>query len=170
MLLRAIVSAAPSGTNIDIASIQDIPLYNADVDAMSGVSAVRELKEKISATDGLLLASPEYNHSIPGVLKNAIDWMSRPASDIPRVFGGRVVGIVGATTGQGGTMLAQAAWLSVFEALGLVPFFRARVTLSNAARVFDEQGRIADTAVAERVQKYITSFSHFISDVRSLQS
>ena len=167
MLLRAIVDLAPGDTVIEIASIKDIPLYDADVDAASGAPpTVRELKERIAAAHGLLLATPEYNHSIPGGLKNAIDWISRPPSDIPRVFGGRVVGVVGATPGQGGTILAQAAWLPVFEALGLVPFFARRLTISNAAKVFDEEGHIVDGAIRDRAQKYINSFSQFVAAFR----
>ena len=168
MLLRAIVEAAPAGTTIEIASINGVPLYNADVDIASGApAAVRELKDKIAASDGLLLASPEYNHSIPGVLKNAIDWISRTASDVPRVFGGRVVGVVGATPGMGGTILAQAAWLPVFEAFGMVPFWGMRLTISGAAKVFDEQGRIQDNAVRERVERYAAGFAQYVVQTSS---
>ena len=163
MLLRAVQAAAPAGTTIEIAPIRDIPLYDADVDAASGAPpSVRALKEQISAADGLLLATPEYNHSIPGVLKNAIDWASRPAADIPRVFGGRVVGIVGATTGQGGTILAQAAWLPVLRALGMVPFFGGRVIVSGAAKVFDADGTVQDPAVRAQVEKYTAGFVRFV--------
>ena len=78
-LLSAVQQAAPSGTTIEIAPIRDIPLYDADVDAASGAPpSVRALKERISAADGLLLASPEYNFSLSAALKNAIDWASRP--------------------------------------------------------------------------------------------
>ena len=164
MLLHAIVEAAPEGTAIEIGSIKDIPLYNADVDAASGPpAAVRELKEKIAATDGLLLASPEYNHSIPGVFKNAIDWMSRPATDIGRVFGGCPVGVIGATPGQGGTSLGQAAWIPVLRALRMLPFFGAHVGIAGAGKVFDEQGRLHDAAIRTLVEKYIAGFAGFSS-------
>jgi chromate reductase len=164
MLLRAVAAAAPAGTRVEIGSIRDIPLYDGDVDAASGVPpAVRDLKEKIAAADGLLLATPEYNHSIPGVLKNAIDWISRPASDIARVFGGRVVGLIGATTGPGATILAQAAWLPVLRALGTLPYPGPRVIVAHAARVFDEQGRIVDDALRVLLEKYIAGFAEFSS-------
>jgi NAD(P)H-dependent FMN reductase len=163
MLIRALAAAAPQGTAIDIASIRDIPLYDADVDAAAGPpQAVRELKERIAAADGLLLASPEYNNSIPGVLKNAIDWTSRPGADIGRVFGGRPVGIVGATTGMGGTILAQAAWLPVFRALGMLPFFGARLIVSGAAKVFDAEGRLQDDAIRAQIEKYSVGFAGFV--------
>src|SRR5262245_11435250 len=109
-LLRLAVALAPAGCQIELASIREIPLYDGDVDAQGQPAAVVALKERIAAADGLLLATPEFNYSLPGVLKNAIDWLSRPAKDIPRVFGGRAVGVIG-TGGPGGTRLAQAAWL-----------------------------------------------------------
>jgi NAD(P)H-dependent FMN reductase len=124
---------------------------------------VRELKDRIAQADGWLIVSPEYNHSIPGVLKNAIDWISRPVADIPRVFGGRPTGIIGATTGTGGTILGQAAWLTVLRALGTLPYFGGRVVVSNAARVFDEHGTIQDPAVKAQVEKYIAGFAEFSS-------
>jgi chromate reductase len=162
MLLRAAAEAAPAGTRVEVAAIEDIPLYNGDVDAASGPPpSVRDLKEQIAAADGWLIVSPEYNHSIPGVLKNAIDWLSRPASDIPRVFGGRPTGVIGATTGSGGTLLGQAAWLPVLRALGTLPYFAARVTVSHAAKAFDADGRLQDTALRAQVEKYMAGFVEF---------
>ncbi len=163
MLVRAIVETAPPGTTIEIGSIKEIPLYNGDVDAAGAPASVRELKERIATADGLLLVSPEYNHSIPGVLKNAIDWISRPAADIPRVFGGRPVGVIGATPGPGGTTLMQEAWLPVLRALGVVPFFSTKLMLANAGKVFDEQGRLQDPAVRMQVEKYIAAFAGFVA-------
>src|SRR4026209_3012957 len=114
MLLRAAADVMPEGVSLDIASINDIPLYNADVEAEQGIpAAVQQLKDRIAAADGLLIVTPEYNNSFTGVLKNAIDWLCRPPADIPHVFRGRPVAIMGATPGQGGTLLSQAAWLPV---------------------------------------------------------
>ena len=101
-LLRAAIELAPATIAIETASIAGIPLYNGDEEAAHGIpEPVRALKDRIAAADGLLLATPEYNNSIPGVFKNAIDWLSRPMSDIPRVFGGRAVALMGATPGRG---------------------------------------------------------------------
>jgi chromate reductase len=163
MLLQTVVETAPPGTTIEIGSIKDIPLYNADVDAAGAPAAVRELKERVAAADGVLLVSPEYNHSIPGVLKNAIDWISRPVADIPRVFAGRPVGIIGASSGPGGTTLMQEAWLPVVRALGMVPFFSTKLMLANAATVFDEQGTLLDPVIRAQVAKYIADFSQFVA-------
>src|SRR5687767_9952368 len=90
-LLRAAAAAAPEGTTIEILGIRDVPLYDGDVEAAGIPAAVKTLKDKIASSDGVLFATPEYNNSIPGVFKNAIDWTTRPASDIPRVWGGRKV-------------------------------------------------------------------------------
>src|SRR5688572_11906095 len=119
MLLRAAAAAAPPGTVIEMESIRDIPLYDEDVEAQGIPPVVQRLKDRIAAADGLLIVTPEYNNSIPGVIKNAIDWLSRPGADIPRVFRGRPVALMGATDGQGGTRLSQAAWLPVLRTLGM---------------------------------------------------
>src|SRR3954469_1439969 len=95
----------PAGAELRIEAIEGIPLYNGDVEAAEGLPArVVELKKKIADADGLLLATPEYNNSIPGVFKNAIDWLSRPASDIPAVFGRKPVAVIGASPGGFGTL------------------------------------------------------------------
>jgi NAD(P)H-dependent FMN reductase len=164
MLLRAAAEAAPAGTTIEIASIRDIPLYDGDVEAASGVPpAARELKDRIAAADGLLLVTPEYNNSIPGVLKNAIDWLTRPPADIRRVFGGRPVGVIGATPGPGGTGLSQVAWLPVLRTLGTLPWFGGRLLVASADRVFDEQGRLRDEKLRAQLEKYVAGFAQFVA-------
>jgi NAD(P)H-dependent FMN reductase len=161
-LLRAAVELAPPGLAIEIAPIHGIPLYDADVEAESFPDVVRTLKDRLAAADGLLLVTPEYNNSIPGVMKNAIDWMSRPAKDIPRVFGGKPTALMGATPGQGGTVLAQAAWLPVLRTLGTAPWCGPRIYISSAAKVFDPGGRIVDEAVRARVATFLSGFAEFV--------
>src|SRR5215468_4297816 len=164
MLLRAAVELAPAGTTVETASIKDIPLYDGDVEATSGVpSTVQALKERIAQAPGVLLVTPEYNNSLPGVFKNAIDWTSRPAADLHRVYGGKPVGVIGATPGAGGTGLAQAAWLPVLRVLGTLPFFGARVMVSTAARAFDDSGQLADPVVRAQVEKYMAGFAAFVA-------
>ena len=119
------------------------------------------LKDRIASADGLLLVTPEYNNGMPGVFKNAIDWLSRPASDIGRVFGGRPVALMGATPGPGGTALSQAAWLPVLRTLGTRPWFGAGVLISGAGKVFDADGRIVDDATRKRVQSFVEGFAAF---------
>ena len=98
---------------------------------------------------------------MPGVLKNAIDWLSRPGEDIPRVFGGRPVAIIGATPGPGGTALAQAAWLPVVRRLGMRPWCEGGLLISDAFTVFDTDGRIADAATRQQIRRFIEGFAAF---------
>jgi chromate reductase len=165
-LLRAAVDLAPARLSIEVGSIRDVPLYDGDVEAERGVpEPVRTLKERIAAADGLLLVTPEYNNSIPGVFKNAIDWLSRPPSDIPRVFQGKPVALMGATPGRGGTTLAHATWLPVLRTLGTQAWFGPRVYVSNAAKVFDADGRLVDEAVRSSITEFLARFSDFIARV-----
>ena len=164
MLLRAAVELAPAGTAITIASIRDIPLYDGDLEAAEGIPRpVAELKNAIATADGLLIATPEYNNSIPGVLKNAIDWLSRPPSDIPRVFRNKPVAIMGATPGPGSTNLSQAAWLPVLRTLGTAAWFGGRLGVPGAAKVFDDQGRLIDEQIRTRLATFIQGFAAAIS-------
>ena len=166
-LLRAAAELAPASVRVEIASIRGIPLYDGDVEAENGIpDPVRELKDRIAACDGLLLVTPEYNNSLPGVFKNAIDWLSRPSADIPRVFGDRPVAIAGATPGPGATNLSQAAWLPVLRTLGTRPWFGRRLAVASAAQVFDEEGRIADEKVRERVRAFMADFAEAVARAR----
>lgn len=168
MLLRAAVELAPAGTVIEPASIADIPLYNGDLEAEHGVPApAAALKDRIAGADGVLLVTPEYNNSLPGVFKNAIDWTSRPPADIARVWGGRPVGVIGATPGGGGTGLAQAAWLPVLRTLGTAPFFGARLQVAHAGKVFDEHGALTDAAIRAQLEKYLVAFAGFVARLRA---
>ena len=103
---------------------------------------------------------------MPGVLKNAIDWLSRPASDIGRVFRGRPVALMGATPGPGGTALSQAAWLPVVRTLGMRPWFEGRVLISGASQVFDNDGRVADPATRNRIRTFVEGFATFVKAER----
>jgi len=151
------------GAQLEIASIRGIPLYDADVEAADGMpSAVQDLKTRILASDGLLLATPEYNNGIPGVFKNAIDWLSRPPADIPRVFGNRPVAVIGASGGGFGTILAQAAWLPVLRTLGTRPWFGKRLLVSRASEVFDEAGELADERALKQLREFVNGYVTFV--------
>jgi NAD(P)H-dependent FMN reductase len=110
----------------------------------------------------LLLVTPEHNNSVPGTFKNAIDWLSRPASDIPRVFGGRAVAMMGATPGRGGTTLAQAAWLPVVRVLGMRPWFGRTLYVANAGSVFDKDGKLVDEQVRKQLTAFMAGFAEFV--------
>jgi NAD(P)H-dependent FMN reductase len=162
-LLRAAAEVAPAGTEFEIASIAGIPLYDADLESERGIPApVAELKERIAVASGLLIATPEYNQSMPGVLKNAIDWLSRPGKDIPRVFGNKPVVIMGATPGPWGTRLSQTAWLPVLRALGTRPWFGKSLYVPAAAQVFDAEGKLVDEKVRKLLTDLMAGFVAFV--------
>ena len=161
-LLRAAGETAPEGARVEVASIREIPLYDADLEARAFPEAVRILKDRIAASAGLLLVSPEYNNSFPGVMKNAIDWLTRPPADIPRVFRDRPVAVIGATPGRGGTALAQTAWLPVLRTLGMRPWFGQRLQVSGAKSLFDAAGGLADEEIRTRLRAFMAGFVEFI--------
>ena len=161
-LLRAAVAMTPEGVELHPASIRGIPLYDADVEAADGIpDAVAQLKELVAGADGLMLFTPEYNNSIPGVFKNAVDWMSRPASDIKRVFGGKPAAVLGASAGGFGTVLSQNAWLPVLRTLGTNPWFGGRMLVARAHSVFDETGAISDDGVRQQLHEFVHGFAEF---------
>jgi NAD(P)H-dependent FMN reductase len=148
----------PEGATLEIGSIAEFPLYNGDIEAEGIPAAVAALKEKVAAADALLLVTPEYNNGIPGVFKNAIDWLSRPSSDIKRIFGGKPVALIGASPGNFGTILSQAAWLPVLRTLGADHWSGARLLVSHAGQAFDDEGNLTDDIVRERLGAYLTGF------------
>jgi chromate reductase, NAD(P)H dehydrogenase (quinone) len=158
-LLRAAAAAMPQGAELRIESIAAIPLYNGDEEAAHGIpQPVARLKDAIAGAQGLLLVTPEYNNSLPGVTKNAIDWLSRPPADIARVFGGKPVAIAGASPGGFGTILSQNAWLPVFRTLGADLWPGGRLLVSRAGSVFDANGEISDAVMRENVRKFVAGF------------
>jgi chromate reductase, NAD(P)H dehydrogenase (quinone) len=164
-LLRAAAELAPAGVTLDVRTIHGIPLYDGDVESGPGIpEAVTKLKDDIASSDGLLLVTPEYNNSLPGVFKNAIDWLSRPDSDVARVFRHRPVALMGASSGQFGTTLSQVAWLPVLRTLGMRPWFDERLLVFEAKKMFDESGKLADLHTRERLAKFVTGFAGFVAE------
>jgi len=161
-LLRAATALALDGATLQVGSIAGIPLYNGDDEREQGIQpAVQALKQQLAEADGLLLFTPEYNNSLPGVFKNAIDWLTRPSSDIGPLFGGKPVAVLGASPGGFGTILAQDAWLPVLRTLGTRPWFEGRLMVSRAQSVFDAEGNLTDEATRQRLLQFITGFAAF---------
>ena len=163
-LLAAAESLMPDDAELVIESIAGIPLYNYDVEASDGIpGAVARLQDELEECDGLLISTPEYNNSIPGVLKNAIDWLSRPPDEIPRVFNELPVALMGASPGSYGTVLSQVAWLPVLRTLGTEFWTGGRLQVARAKDVFDADGRLVDEKIRERLENFLAEFVEFLS-------
>ena len=160
-LLRAAVELCPE--LVSCGTIRGIPLYDGDVEEEHGLpAAVEQLKQQIAAADGLLLVTPEYNGSMPGVFKNTIDWLSRPSTDSVNIFRDKAVAVIGASMGGFGTVLGQAAWLPVLSALGVNQWFGGKLLLARAQNVFDEKGALIDQDMRDRLRNFIRDFDAFI--------
>jgi chromate reductase, NAD(P)H dehydrogenase (quinone) len=121
-------------------------------------------KELIAAADGAVLATPEYNNGVPGVFKNAVDWLTRPAADIKRVFGGKPIAFMGASPGGFGTILSQNAWLPILRTLGTAPWFGGRLFVSRAQTLFDSSGNLTDAAMQAQLLQFMQGFAEFVQD------
>lgn len=161
-LLRAAQSLVPPDVELELVTLHGIPLYDGDLEQAEGIpEAVTALKRKVLACDGLLIATPEYNNGMPGVLKNALDWLSRPPKETAAVFGDRAVALLGATPGGMGTVSAQTAWLPVLKALGVRTWSGGRLLASRAGQLFDDQGALSDETMCKQLQVFVAGFAAF---------
>lgn len=156
LLAVAVHAAEEAGAAVDVVEPRDLelPLYDGDLEAEHGApESAKRLKARIAGADGLLMACPEYNHSIPGVFKNAIDWTSRGPD---KVYPGKTAALLGAAPGGFGAMRALLHLRQVLTALGVwtVP---AQVTVSKAGDAFDESGTLRDSATLEQVKSMVGS-------------
>lgn len=163
-LLRAAQVLAGAGIELEVATLHGIPVYDGDLEAGGSPPAVAALKNQVIAADGVLLATPEYNNGVPGSLKNAIDWLSRPSTEIPKVFGDRPFAVIGASQGGFGTILSQAAWLPILRTLGTRHWSGGRLLVSRAAQVFDAGGKLIDAAVAGQLGSFVQGFAAFAAN------
>jgi chromate reductase, NAD(P)H dehydrogenase (quinone) len=154
MALRAAQKLAPEGMRIEIADISTIPLYNDDVRAAGFPDSVTQLKERVRAADAVLLVTPEYNFSIPGVLKNTLDWLSRPPAP---PFDGKVVAIMGASPGQVGTARVQYHLRQVFVFMNGFVLNKPEVFINHAASKFGPQGELTDAPTAQIIGELLVS-------------
>ena len=169
-LLHAAQQVAGDDVTLEAATLHGIPLYDGDLEARDGEpAAVTALKQRIIASDGVLLLTPEYNNGIPGVFKNGIDWLSRssPAGDIPAVFGDRPFAMIGASPGGFGTILAQNHWLPVLKTLGVRLWAGNRLMVSRAGSVFDADGALVDPKVREQLAGFLQGFAAFAAAART---
>jgi chromate reductase len=162
-LLQAAAACAPTGVSIHVHEhLASIPLFDEDVErAPSGPPpAVVELRRRVDEADGLLIATPEYNQSIPGVLKNAIDWLSREAPHA--VLAGKPVAVIGASGGRWGTRLAQSALRQVLFATESRVLPAPALYVSQSDRLVDEAGRLVDRRMEDQLRALLTSFAAWI--------
>ncbi len=155
-LLHAAGAFLAPGVTLERADLHGIPLYDGDVEAQGLPGAVHAFREAIRAADGVLIASPEYNHSMPGVLKNAIDWASR-GKDQP--FAGKPVALVSASPGGFGGARAQIAWMPTLAALGTRWMHKPEFFLSNAGKAFAPDGTLADERTREQFRALLVAFA-----------
>jgi len=161
--LRAAQELAPSGMHITIAEIGDLPLYNDDVRLTGYPAPAGRLRDQIRAADALLIATPEYNYSVSGVLKNAIDWASRPP-DQP--FAGKPVAILGASTGRFGTARAQYHLRQICVFVDMKPVNRPEVMISLAPERFDADLRLADETSRRLIAELLASLQQWTDQLR----
>jgi len=162
-LLNAAASLMPEGATLEVGSIKGIPLYDGDVEAMGYPEAAAVLKAKFIAADGVLLVTPEYNNGIPGVFKNAIDWLSRPPAEAGKVFGGKPLAVIGASPGGFGTILSQDAWLPVLRTLGTRTWFGGRLMVSRAHQLIGPTGELTDDKLKAQLRDFLKGFADFVN-------
>ena len=161
-LLRASAGLMPEGAWLDARTLHGVPVFNEDDETAFGAPApVAALKEALAAADGLLLVTPEYNNGMPGVFKNAIDWMSRKPGGTD-LFRNKPVALIGASPGGFGTILAQDQWLTVLRTLGTRPWFDGRLMVSRAGEQFDGAGQMTDPKTEARLREFMAGFVDFI--------
>ena len=159
-LLRAAVARAPEDMTIEVFDLAAVPLYNGDVEAAGDPPGVAAFKQAIAATDGVLMATPEYNHGVPGVMKNAVDWASRPPREAP--LGGKPVGLIGASPGITGTARGQSQLRQAFEFTNSYCMPQPELLVFKAHEKFDTEGRLTDLDTAEYLKRYLAAFADWV--------
>jgi len=163
-LLRAVAELAPETMEFEAVSIDGVPLYNQDVEEAGVPGAVEALRQAVAAAEGLLIATPEYNHGVPGVTKNAVDWLSRP----PRhsVLDGKPVAILGASPGITGTARGQSQLRQAFESTNSPVMPQPEILVYRAHEKFDDTGRLTDERTHTHLAKYLAAFVDWIARFR----
>src|SRR5947207_1601097 len=161
-LLRAAAELLPDGVELELwDGLKTVPPYDEDDDRESAPAAVAELRDAIAGADAILFSTPEYNHSVPGQLKNAIDWASRPLATNP--LRNKPVAVVGSSTGMFGAVWAQAELRKVLAATG-ARVAEAEVAVGHAQTRFDEDGRLVDHDIREQLQEVVDLLVHEVLD------
>jgi chromate reductase len=158
-LLRALISLQPQGMEIEPIRLNGIPVYDGDDEKATGKpAAILELDQKIRAADGVVIVTPEYNFSIPGGLKNAIDWLSRGSSPLKE----KRVGVMGASDGPIGTARSQYQLRQTLQSQESIVMPRPEIFVSLSGKKFDAEGKLTDAATLERVKKWLKAFADWV--------
>lgn len=164
-LMRAAIEVAPPELEIEIAEILDLPLYNQDVEDQGLPASVVELKRAVEEADAVLIATPEYNQSMSGVIKNAVDWLSRPPK--PQSLDGKPVAIMGATPGMWGTRAAQYHLRQSLVGVNAIAMPQPLMLVKGASSVFDDELELVDERTREFLGKFLEAFGEWIGRVVS---
>ena len=160
-LLRTARDLAPLSLQITICELDGIPLYNEDVEAAGAPPSVVRLREAVRGSDALLIATPEYNHGVPGVLKNTIDWLSRPPRN--NVLNGKIAAVMGASLGMTGTARGQAQLRQALGATNTYALLQPEVLVAHAHEKFDADGRLTHQATREVLATFLQRFIDLIT-------
>ena len=163
-LLHAATLQAPARLQLDVHdALGAVPLFDEDLESRdpAGPPGVQALRAAVAAADGLIIATPEYNQAIPGVLKNALDWLSRE-SPAGEVLAGKPVAVLGASSGPWGTRLAQASVRQVLHTCGALVMPAPSLFVARAAERFDAQGWLIDTATLQSLQSFLLAFESWM--------
>ena len=166
-LLRAAMTLVPTGVTITTGSFAAFPLYNADLQAKGFPEPVQTLAGQVRDADAVLIASPEYNYSIPGGLKNALDWLSRIDK---QPFDGKLVALMGASPGKLGTARMQYHLRQSFVFLNSMVLNRPEVMVANAASMFDDQGKLTDEATRKIVGDLLSALAKAVAGQRQVNA
>lgn len=159
-LLRAAQGLAPAGMTLEAFDLKAVPLYDGDVEAAGDPEGVAAFKAAIRAADAVLFVTPEYNHGVPGVMKNAVDWASRPPRDA--ALARKPVGIIGASPGQTGSARGQSQLRQAFEFTNSFCMPQPEILVFRAHEKFDDTGRLIDEPTAKYLAAYLEAFALWI--------
>jgi chromate reductase, NAD(P)H dehydrogenase (quinone) len=163
-LLRAAVELAPDGMTIADVPIGELPHYNEELDFDGGPETVKRFRATIQAADAILFVVPEYNYSISGVLKNAIDWASRPTGRGAIV--GKPAAVMGAAIGRSGTMRAQLHLRQIFSTLNIVGLNKPEIFVPFAGEKFDETGNLTDEMIRSQIREPLVALQSWVRMLR----
>ena len=163
-LLRAAAAAAPDGMKITVLSIDDIPVFNQDQE-MSLPPAVQKLKDAVKNADAVVIATPEYNYSVPGVLKNAIDWLSRPYGS--NSLDAKPLALMGASSGMLGSARAQYHLRQILTGLNVHTLNRPEIIVPSAGEKFDKEGNLTDEKTRQKLGEMLTELAAWTHQLKS---